>query len=98
MPMQNQYGLSIKRPAGVERQVRKNSKFGCVVCRSAFYQYEHIDPVFADAREHNPDHMCLLCGGCHHKVTIGHLSKSSVARHYEAARAGEVDPPCVERD
>lgn len=40
-------------------------KASFVFCRSAIYQYEHITPEFSDAREHNIDHICVLCGLCH---------------------------------
>lgn len=79
----NKHGLSRDIPAKVERDVRVRSKFGCVFCRSAIYQYEHITPEFSDATEHNSDHICLLCGRCHDKVTKGQISKNSVRRQYE---------------
>lgn len=79
----NKHGLSRYIPAEVEREVRVRSKFGCVFCRSAIYQYEHITPEFSDATEHNGDHICLLCGRCHDKVTKGQISKDSVRRQYE---------------
>lgn len=79
----NKHGLSRYIPAEVERDVRVRSKFGCVFCRSAIYQYEHITPEFSDATEHNSDHICLLCGRCHDKVTKGQISKNSVQLQYE---------------
>ena len=79
----NKHGLSRYIPADVERDIRVRSKFGCVFCRSAIYQYEHIIPEFNDAIEHSSDHMCLLCGRCHDKVTKGQISKASVRRQYE---------------
>lgn len=42
--------------------------------------YEHIDPEFKDAQEHDPACMALLCGGCHDRVTRGYLSKQTVSR------------------
>lgn len=81
--MTNKLGLSRNIPEELKREIRRRSKFGCVVCRCAFYQYEHIDPEFHEAHEHNPNYMCLLCGHCHDKVTRGSLSKSTVKRRYE---------------
>jgi len=75
----NQHGLSRHIPSEVKRTVRQNSKFGCVICRSAICQYEHIIPSFADAQSHDPENMCLLCGTCHDKVTRGMLSKVTVS-------------------
>lgn len=67
----NKHGFSRYIPQETKLEIRRRSKFGCVVCRCAFYQYEHIIPEYHDADEHNPDNMCLLCGHCHDKVTRG---------------------------
>src|SRR5680860_323928 len=74
----NKYGLSRNIPADVKRQIRKECGFGCVICGGAFITYEHIDPTFAEAREHDPEKMTLLCGGCHFRVTKGIWSKEKV--------------------
>lgn len=74
----NKYGLSSYIPANVRRQIRKECGFGCVICGGAFITYEHIDPTFAEAREHNPEKMTLLCWGCHGRVTKGVWSKEKV--------------------
>lgn len=78
----NKYGLSRYIPNEVKRDVRVRSKFGCVFCRSAIYQYEHIEPEFNDATEHSSENICLLCGRCHDKVTKGQISKNAVRRQY----------------
>jgi len=59
--MANKYNLSRTIPAAVKREVRKRCGFGCVVCGSAIYDYEHFNPEFNEAREHNPDGIALLC-------------------------------------
>ena len=74
----NEYGLSRDVPNDVAREVRQRSGFGCVVCSSAIYQYEHVDPPFVEARSHDPQGITLLCGGCHDRVTRKLLSKESV--------------------
>jgi len=66
----------------VKRQVRQRSKFGCVLCRFAICQYEHIDPAYKDARAHEPENICLLCGNCHDRVTNGRIAKSQVQAAY----------------
>lgn len=78
----NQYGLSRYIPAETRREVRQRSKFGCVICRRGFYQYEHIDPSFENAREHKAEGICCLCGACHDLVTRGQLSKQTVKAAY----------------
>lgn len=82
----NQHGLGRHIPNDVALQVRRQSKFGCVICRCAIYQYEHIDPPFAEATVHDPAKMCLLCGTCHDQVTRGRLSKATVLRAYTEVR------------
>ena len=80
--MVNAHGLSRSIPQAIKREVRQRSKFGCVMCRCAFYQYEHIDPPFETAREHSPDNICCLCGRCHDSVTRGRISKAAVRVAY----------------
>ena len=63
-PTMNRFGLGRDIPGTTKRIVRQRCGFGCVVCGAAFYQYEHVDPAFADARVHDPEKICLLCGGC----------------------------------
>lgn len=62
----NRFGLSKNIPENIKQKIRQNSKFGCVVpnCRNAFYEYEHIEPEFHDAKEHDPEKICLVC--CNH--------------------------------
>ena len=76
--MNNRYGLSRTIPEGIKRQVRQTCGYGCVLCGAAIVEYEHVDPVFADAKEHSPDGIVLLCPQCHAKVTRGFISKERV--------------------
>ncbi len=84
----NKHGLSRNIPADVKRSVRKRCGFGCVVCGCAVYQYEHLNPAFADAMLHDPEAIVLLCGGCHDRVTRRLLSKETVER-------AAADPRCL---
>jgi len=59
--MANKHNLSRTIPEPVKREVRQRCGFGCVVCGSAIYDYEHFDPEFSEAKEHNPDGIALLC-------------------------------------
>lgn len=74
----NKYGLTDTIPNPVKREVRQRCGFGCVNCGNAVYQYEHLEPTFAEAKEHNPEHIVLLCGGCHDRVTRTILSKETI--------------------
>ena len=85
----NRYGLSRDIPAKGARAVRTRCGFGCVVCGCAIYTYEHVDPPFAEAREHDENRMVLLCGGCHDRVTRGWLSKESVTVAASTPKARE---------
>lgn len=87
----NKHGLNRYIQLEVKRQVRMNSKFGCVMCRSGFYQYEHIDPSFEDAKAHDADAICCLCGSCHDAVTRGRLSKESIKSAYEKIKIASID-------
>ncbi len=95
----NKYNLSRYIKKEIKRQVRLNSKFGCVICRNAICHYEHIDPEFKDAKEHDPEKICLLCGGCHDKVTRGRISKNTVKRKYKEVQYNDnIKPPFDEFD
>lgn len=96
MAIVNQHGLNRYIPVAIRRDVRQRSKFGCVVCRSGFYQYEHIDPLFKNALKHDPECICCLCGSCHDLVTRGRLSKKSIMTSYhkiQTQQQSEVSQP-----
>lgn len=74
----NKYGLVRNPSESVKRQVRKNSKFGCVVCRAGIYHYDHFSPEFHKAKIHDPKGICCLCPSCHQEVTSGRMSRKRV--------------------
>lgn len=76
----NKHGLNRNIPYDVKRKIRQNCGFGCVICGLNIYEYEHIDPPFSEAKEHNPEKIALLCPQCHSKVTRGFMSKDSVKK------------------
>lgn len=59
----NKFGLSRHIPKEIQRKIRQNSKYGCVVptCRNIIYEYEHLIPEFKDAEVHDPNKICLTC-------------------------------------
>lgn len=75
----NQHGLSRHIPEDTARKVRQECGFGCVLCGTALYHYEHILPEFKDAHFHDPAKIALLCATHHDLVTRGHLSKDAIA-------------------
>jgi len=92
----NKHGLGRYIPAKTAREIRQRSKFGCVICRQAFVEYEHIDPTFENATEHNPENMGLLCPSHHGQVTNGQLSKAAIKAAYRVIQNqtdDEAGPP-----
>ncbi len=93
----NKHGLSRNIPASVKREVRRHSKFGCVICRQLICEYEHIDPPFAEATAHEADKICLLCPTHHSEATKGLLSKGQVEEAYEGVQTNaSIKPPFYE--
>jgi len=86
----NKHRLSRTVPPAIKREIRKRCGFGCVICGLGFYDYEHFDPDFVDATEHNPKGMTLLCSQCNQKRARGRLSAQTVA-------AANASPKCLER-
>ncbi len=76
--VKNAFNLSREIPKDIKRTVRRNCGFGCVICGLWIYEYEHIDPLFSEATQHDPTKMCLLCPNHHTEVTKGILSKEEV--------------------
>jgi hypothetical protein len=90
----NKYGLNRSIPAEIKRLIRQKSKFGCVICRQAIYTYEHINPVFTEAKIHDPECMCLLCPNHQRDSTDGVLSKTEILNAYHRVQSSEgVDAP-----
>ncbi|WP_247233351.1 hypothetical protein [Telluribacter sp. SYSU D00476] len=91
----NKHGLPRYISADVMRKVRQNSKFGCVVpnCRNAFYEYEHIIPEWNDAKEHDPDKICLVCNNHNPrregKTGRANYNKEQIQKYYERIRASD---------
>ena len=72
--------LSRDIPEAVQRTVRQNCGFGCVVCGSIIYMYHHFEPEFSLAAVHDPSGIILLCASCHDKVHRGFLSNETLKR------------------
>lgn len=62
----------------IQRQVRQECGFGCVICGQIGTDYEHIVP-FSQTKGHSADNIVLLCNRHHGEVTRGRLSKKIVA-------------------
>ena len=76
----NKHGLPRYIREEVKLEVRKACFGGCVICGKLPYTFEHFDPPFEDATEHNPNGMALLCGNHQLDRTAGRLSVEDVRR------------------
>lgn len=63
----------------MKRAVRQRCGFGCVMCGSPVFDYEHIDG-YANTG-HDPDRITLLCTDHHREKTAGRLPVPLVERH-----------------
>ncbi|MGK3120436.1 HNH endonuclease signature motif containing protein [Pseudomonas corrugata] len=66
-------------PEPIKRQVRQECCFGCVMCGSPLFQYDHM-VGFAESPEHKVENLVLLCGVCHPDKTHKRISVESVRR------------------
>ncbi|MGD9851192.1 MAG: HNH endonuclease [Nitrospirales bacterium] len=64
-------------PAELKREVRQRCGFGCVICGSPIYDYDHIEE-FSLVKEHTFENLTLLCPLCHRKKTKGLITKQMV--------------------
>ena len=76
--LKNKFDLTRHIPAEVKREVRRNCGFGCAICGSAFYHYEHYNPEFNEANEHNANGITLLCAQHHDAKTRGRISTETI--------------------
>jgi hypothetical protein len=83
----NKNGLKRYVPAEIRARIRKEAGFGCVICGCVLVDYEHIDPEFHQAKEHDPEKMTLLCISCHGRVTRKIISKKVVWEAKKAPKA-----------
>lgn len=85
----NKHGLKRYIAADIKKQIRRRCGFGCVRCGFGWYDYEHFNPDYCDAKEHNPDGMTLLCMSCNQKRNRGTLSRETVI-------TANKNPKCLE--
>lgn len=74
----NKNGLKRYIPSKIRTQIRKDAGFGCVLCGCVLVDYEHIEPEFHEAQEHDPEKMTLLCVSCHGRVTRKLIAKKTI--------------------
>jgi len=64
-------------PDDLKRKVRQQCGFGCVICGSPIYDYDHIEE-YATVQKHTFENLVLLCPTCHRKKTNGLITKDTV--------------------
>ncbi|MCE6987472.1 HNH endonuclease [Dyadobacter sp. CY323] len=64
-------------PTDVARQVRQECYFGCVLCGSPVFHYDHIEE-YAVVKEHKVENLALLCASHHNDKSTKKLSSERV--------------------
>ncbi len=65
-------------PQDIKRSVRQRCGFGCVICGSIPYDYDHIEE-YSTVKEHEAKNLTLLCKKHHGEKTLGFLPPEVVA-------------------
>jgi len=86
-------------PSELKRKVRQRCGFGCALCGSPIYDYEHIED-YAHVRKHEYENLVLLCPTCHRKKTKGLLPKELIIKAREDAsnRSRTTEDELVKQD
>lgn len=86
----NKHNLKRYVPVKVQEEVRRRCGFGCVICGAAWYDYEHFDPDFKDAKSHEADGITLLCMQHNQRRNRKTLS-------VETVRIANANPKCLQQ-
>lgn len=68
----------------IKRELRQESKFGCVICGSPIIEYHHINPYHI-VKKHEKSNLVVLCPECHHRANCGEI-------HEEIVREAKLNP------
>ncbi len=86
----NKFGLSRRIIEQTKREIRQRCGFGCVICGHAIVEYHHLNPGFANVREHVAEEIVLLCPN-HHTLANKRISDAeirNIARNPMALQMG----------
>ncbi|MCE6987471.1 HNH endonuclease [Dyadobacter sp. CY323] len=64
-------------PLSVARQVRQECYFGCVLCGSPVFHYDHIEE-YSVVKEHKADNLALLCASHHNDKTTKKIDAATI--------------------
>ena len=90
MAERNIHNLGRYVPTEIREEVRKRCGFGCVIFGAAWYDYEHFDPDFKDAKSHQAAGITLLCMQHNQRRARKTLSLESV-------RVANANPICLQQ-
>ena len=76
-------------PEGIRRAVRQRCHFGCVVCGSPIFEYDHLTP-YSEVRTHEESNLTLLCSKHHADKTVSRISDELVRHYNENPHNGKV--------
>lgn len=76
--MENTISRTIPQP--IRREVRKRCGFGCVICGSPIYHYDHMKD-WAKYKRHIPNEITLLCPTHHQEKNSGLLSLRTIEKY-----------------
>lgn len=65
-------------PEQIKREVRQRCGFGCVICGSIVYDYDHMLNDWDEVKEHVASDITLLCPSHHREKTNGLLTREAV--------------------
>lgn len=65
-------------PEPMKREIRQRCGFGCVICGSIIYDYDHMLKDWSEVKEHISQDITLLCPGHHREKTNGLLTRQQV--------------------
>lgn len=86
--------MGIKRPpipSGIKRLVRQKCKFGCVICGSPIYDYEHLEE-YSIVQEHSVDNIYLLCPNHHRLKSNGAITKDFIRQKLNSLNRDSTTP------
>src|SRR5437899_5550780 len=75
-------------PEAVKREVRKRCHFGCVICGSPVFEYDHIDE-YSKIFKHDAENITILCPLHHRLKTKGQLPTRYVRRANRTPKNGK---------
>lgn len=70
-----------KPPVAVRRELRVESRHKCGICRADMPLFFHHIIPWRKLKQHDPEHMLAVCGGCHSKIETGQIDRPEQSRY-----------------